>query len=158
MRIEDLLKEAEGCLEVAKEIRSKEELLPVAFLCRGNTKTIVPLGWSSTEGKSRAVEMLRVVARVTQTDAVILILDAHVVKRNPGDPLDERPSEAPDRKEAIIANVLAKNGDMRVIIQPYVQEDGAVVFEEKTVIGPDGIDGIFNRIFEPEEGEQRWPM
>jgi hypothetical protein len=153
-----LMEVAETVLDTAKATIQKDDLLPVAFLLVGNEDRVVmiPLGWRNEQEKGVMVEMLRATAIVTGAYAAILVMDTFIIVREKEGDIVERPSQAADRKDAILVNVLTKRGDNRMIVQVYEKRDGAVEFKDRRTYGPDHIDSRFSRVFEPEGREQKW--
>lgn len=163
MTLDDMVRLAE---EHARRIliRTKEQLLPSWLIATGEEVLIVGTPWNGDDEKHDIVTVMRAMMRDKQAHAYSLLVEAWfaVERRRPGEKPPEladyegpRPSERPDRREAVMITAENIYGETRHRSLEIIRDKKGRCIELKRRDGPeDVITTIFDGLLDKKETRQ----
>jgi hypothetical protein len=116
--------------------------VPTAFIKTPTKTLVVVLEYDDSQGgKARCYRKITELARLGNAQSVTLVSDTWV-----GSSSKHRPSEDPDRREAVVVQVISPDGQVKNgVVQLYHRVRGTIVWDEQY----DGESGAYQFLVEP---------
>lgn len=131
--------------EMAKEnLRRDKGLIATAIVNSPKGKVVIGLDFRDDEEKEIAIDKLRELLQKIQTDHYFIISESYYVQRKKEDGIRIRPSQQPDKKEAIVITKFTKTLEDEMMLIPFRREGDNIIFEKEEYMKSSEILSKFN--------------
>ena len=129
-------------------LKSDGFLTPVCFFIdeESNNSFVNQLSFADDETKAQSIRSTHIKAHKVGSDVLVYVTEAWM-STHKREEYEEggfvRPSEDPERREAIVVTIAAKSGERMVISYPFTREEGQIIIDETKKEEHKDFDSIF---------------